>query len=145
VLGRVNQLGSIEPGEDADIVALAASPLNDVTELQRIRFVMRTEAHLERARRDEPSRRLRANKRRQAVLRRERGDHLCGTRRVLVDEQDEQLGKQIRELKNWLKKLDGDLASEFIQLFESASRPGASDSGRAVCLVGRTSNGSKYR
>jgi imidazolonepropionase-like amidohydrolase len=41
VLDRLNQLGSIEPGKDADIVAVAASPLNDVTELQRIRFVMR--------------------------------------------------------------------------------------------------------
>jgi len=40
-LGRADQLGSIEPGKDADIIAVAASPLNDVTELTRIRFVMR--------------------------------------------------------------------------------------------------------
>ena len=41
VLDRVNHLGSIEPGKVADLIAVAASPLNDVTELRRIRFVMR--------------------------------------------------------------------------------------------------------
>jgi len=34
-------VGSIEPGKDADIIAVATSPLNDVTELERVRFVMR--------------------------------------------------------------------------------------------------------
>ena len=41
LLDRVTTLGSIEPGKDADIIAVAVSPLNDVTELERIRFVMR--------------------------------------------------------------------------------------------------------
>ena len=41
LLDRVDKLGSIEPGKDADIIAVAASPLNDVTELERVRFVMR--------------------------------------------------------------------------------------------------------
>jgi imidazolonepropionase-like amidohydrolase len=41
LLDRVATVGSIEPGKDADIIAVAASPLNDVTELERVRFVMR--------------------------------------------------------------------------------------------------------
>jgi imidazolonepropionase-like amidohydrolase len=41
LLDRVDRLGSIEPGKDADIIAVAASPLADVTELERVRFVMR--------------------------------------------------------------------------------------------------------
>jgi imidazolonepropionase-like amidohydrolase len=41
LLDRVDRLGSIEPGKDADIIAVAASPLEDVTELERVRFVMR--------------------------------------------------------------------------------------------------------
>jgi imidazolonepropionase-like amidohydrolase len=41
LLDRATTIGSIEPGKDADIIAVAASPLNDVTELERIRFVMR--------------------------------------------------------------------------------------------------------
>jgi imidazolonepropionase-like amidohydrolase len=40
-LDRAATIGSIEPGKDADIIAVAASPLNDVTELERVRFVMR--------------------------------------------------------------------------------------------------------
>jgi imidazolonepropionase-like amidohydrolase len=41
LLDRVDRLGSIEPGKDADIIAVAASPLQDVTELERVQFVMR--------------------------------------------------------------------------------------------------------
>jgi imidazolonepropionase-like amidohydrolase len=41
LLDRVDRLGSLEPGKDADIIAVAASPLQDVTELQRVQFVMR--------------------------------------------------------------------------------------------------------
>ena len=41
LLDRANRTGSLEPGKDADIVAVAASPLDDVTVLERVRFVMR--------------------------------------------------------------------------------------------------------
>jgi imidazolonepropionase-like amidohydrolase len=41
LLDRADKLGSIEAGKDADIIAVAVSPLNDVTELERVRFVMR--------------------------------------------------------------------------------------------------------
>ena len=40
-IGQAKHLGSIEPGKAADIVATLASPVNDVTELQRVKFVMR--------------------------------------------------------------------------------------------------------
>ena len=38
---RLPIFGSIEPGKQADIVAVATSPLDDVTVLERVRFVMR--------------------------------------------------------------------------------------------------------
>jgi imidazolonepropionase-like amidohydrolase len=41
LLDRASRIGSIEPGKDADIVAVASSPLDDVTVLERVRFVMR--------------------------------------------------------------------------------------------------------
>ena len=41
LLDRATRIGSIEPGKDADIVAVATSPLDDVTVLERTRFVMR--------------------------------------------------------------------------------------------------------
>ncbi|WP_337185395.1 amidohydrolase family protein [Phenylobacterium sp.] len=41
LLGRRETLGSLEPGKDADIVAVARNPLADVTELERPTFVMR--------------------------------------------------------------------------------------------------------
>jgi imidazolonepropionase-like amidohydrolase len=40
-LGRSQTLGSIEPGKDADLIAVAASPLTDVRQLERPTFVMR--------------------------------------------------------------------------------------------------------
>ncbi len=40
LLGRAESLGTIEPGKEADIIAVAASPLEDVTQLERVRFVM---------------------------------------------------------------------------------------------------------
>jgi imidazolonepropionase-like amidohydrolase len=41
LLDRATRIGSIEPGKDADIIAVAGSPLRDVTQLERVRFVMR--------------------------------------------------------------------------------------------------------
>lgn len=40
-LGRSASIGSIEPGKDADIIAVSGSPLEDVTRLERVEFVMR--------------------------------------------------------------------------------------------------------
>ncbi len=41
LLDRADRLGRLEPGYDADIIAVSGSPLTDVTELERVRFVMR--------------------------------------------------------------------------------------------------------
>jgi len=41
LLDRAARIGSIEPGKEADIIAVATSPLEDVTVLERVRFVMR--------------------------------------------------------------------------------------------------------
>lgn len=40
-LGRSASIGSIEPGKDADIIAVSGNPLQDVTQLERVQFVMR--------------------------------------------------------------------------------------------------------
>ncbi|HEY0320770.1 MAG TPA: amidohydrolase family protein [Pyrinomonadaceae bacterium] len=41
LLERPNDMGAIEPGKYADIVAVTGDPLKDITELERIRFVMK--------------------------------------------------------------------------------------------------------
>jgi imidazolonepropionase-like amidohydrolase len=41
LLGASDRVGSIQPGRFADIVAVSGDPLADITELQRIRFVMK--------------------------------------------------------------------------------------------------------
>jgi len=41
MLGWSDRIGTIEAGKFADIVAMSGNPLNDVTELQRVRFVMK--------------------------------------------------------------------------------------------------------
>jgi imidazolonepropionase-like amidohydrolase len=35
------QVGSVEPGKYADLVAVAGDPLADITEMQRVKFVMK--------------------------------------------------------------------------------------------------------
>jgi imidazolonepropionase-like amidohydrolase len=35
------QIGSLEKGKFADIIAVAGNPLMDVSEMQRVRFVMK--------------------------------------------------------------------------------------------------------
>jgi imidazolonepropionase-like amidohydrolase len=41
VLGWADRIGAIEPGRFADIIAVAGDPLADITELERVRFVMK--------------------------------------------------------------------------------------------------------
>jgi imidazolonepropionase-like amidohydrolase len=40
-LGWLNQIGSIDKGKYADIVAVSGDPLKDITELQRVKFVIK--------------------------------------------------------------------------------------------------------
>ena len=39
--GWTDQVGSIEKGKFADLIAVAGDPLADVTEMQRVKFVMK--------------------------------------------------------------------------------------------------------
>ncbi|MCI0556576.1 MAG: amidohydrolase family protein, partial [Anaerolineae bacterium] len=41
VIGWQDRVGSIEQGKYADMIAVAGDPLDDITELQRIKFVMK--------------------------------------------------------------------------------------------------------
>jgi imidazolonepropionase-like amidohydrolase len=40
-MGLANQIGSIAPGMQADIIALDGDPLNDITAVRRVVFVMK--------------------------------------------------------------------------------------------------------
>ena len=39
--GWSNQLGSLEKGKFADVIAVSGNPLQDITEMERVRFVMK--------------------------------------------------------------------------------------------------------
>jgi imidazolonepropionase-like amidohydrolase len=41
MLGWQDRVGAIEPGKFADIVAVAGDPIADITEIERVRFVMK--------------------------------------------------------------------------------------------------------
>ena len=41
VMGMLDQVGSLDKGKFADLVAVSGDPLADITELRRIKFVMK--------------------------------------------------------------------------------------------------------
>ena len=41
LLGRGDELGSIKPGKYADVIAVSGDPLEDVSLLEHVRFVMK--------------------------------------------------------------------------------------------------------
>jgi imidazolonepropionase-like amidohydrolase len=40
-MGWKDQIGSVEKGKYADLIAVSGDPLQDITELQRVKFVMK--------------------------------------------------------------------------------------------------------
>jgi imidazolonepropionase-like amidohydrolase len=41
MMGWQDQIGSLEKGKFADIIAVSGNPLEDITELERVKFVMK--------------------------------------------------------------------------------------------------------
>ena len=41
LMGWQDRLGTVEKGKFADIIAVTGNPLNDISELERVKFVMK--------------------------------------------------------------------------------------------------------
>ena len=41
LLGWADKIGSLAPGKYGDLIAVSGDPLKDITELQRVKFVMK--------------------------------------------------------------------------------------------------------
>jgi imidazolonepropionase-like amidohydrolase len=41
MMGLQDQIGSVEAGKYADLIAVSGDPLQDITELERVKFVMK--------------------------------------------------------------------------------------------------------
>lgn len=41
LISWTDRVGSVEPGKFADLIAVAGDPLADITEMQRVQFVMK--------------------------------------------------------------------------------------------------------
>jgi imidazolonepropionase-like amidohydrolase len=41
LLGRSDELGTVQPGKHADLIAVEGDPLQDVSALEHVRFVMK--------------------------------------------------------------------------------------------------------
>ena len=41
MLGWQDRIGAVEPGKFGDLIAVAGDPIADITELERVRFVMK--------------------------------------------------------------------------------------------------------
>jgi len=39
--GWADRVGSLEPGKYADVIAVSGNPLDDITEMERVKFVMK--------------------------------------------------------------------------------------------------------